>query len=87
MQDRLSSVSDNISGISPVSSGTSDKFSVAQQICAVLDDTPQSIDEIKEHMLFKFGIEISISELAGLMIRMSLQGQVRQVGSGYFVTA
>lgn len=87
MQDRLSSVSDNISGISPVSSGTSDKFSVAQQICAVLDDTPQSIDEIKEHMLFKFGIEVSISELAGLMIRMSLQGQVRQVGSGYFVTA
>lgn len=87
VQDRLSSASEDISDIASVSSKVSDKFSVTHRICAVLDDTPQSVDKIKEQMLFKFGIEISISELAGLMMRMSLQGQIRQVGSGYFTIA
>lgn len=87
MQDRPSTFSDDISDTDPVSFEVSDKFSVTHRIYAVLDDTPQSIDEIKEQMLFKFGIEISLSELTGLMMRMSLQGQIRQVGSGYFTTA
>lgn len=84
VQDKSPSVSEDISDTASVLFETSDKFSVTQRICAVLDDTPQSIDEIKEQMLFKFGIEITIPELAGLVMYMNLQGLIHQVGNGYF---
>ena len=60
------------------------EFSLTNKICSILDDTPRSIDEIRQQLLLKGDIEISISELAGMLMRMSLQDQIHQAGSGYF---
>lgn len=49
-----------------------------------LEDTPQSLEMIKEQMLLKSGKELSLPELMNQLVRLSLMGYVRQIGNSYF---
>lgn len=52
-----------------------------------LEDTPQSVEMIKEQMLLKNGKELSLSELMNQLVKLSLMGYARQIGNSYFVKA
>lgn len=58
---------------------------IQKEILQNLDDTPQSIEIIQEHMLFKCKREISLSELMNQLVKLSLTGYARQIGNSYFV--
>lgn len=50
-----------------------------------LDDTPKSLEMIKELMLSNEKRDVQPSELMGHLVKMSLTGYVRQIGNSYFV--
>lgn len=52
-----------------------------------LDETPQSVEKIKEHMLLKCGGLVSAAELMNELVKLSISGYVKQIGSGYFMKA
>lgn len=56
-----------------------------KEILQNLEDTPQSLEMIQEHMLSKCGKEISLSELMNQLVKLSLTGYARQIGNSYFV--
>ncbi len=50
-----------------------------------LDDTPKSLETIKELMLLNEKRDVQMSELMGQLVKLSLTGYVRQIGNSYFV--
>lgn len=50
-----------------------------------LDDTPQSLETIKERMLLNDKRALSTTELMGQLVKLSLTGYVKQIGNSYFV--
>lgn len=60
---------------------------IQKELLENLEDTPQSPEMIKEHMLSKGGRELSLQELMNQLVKLSLMGYARQIGNSYFVKA
>lgn len=58
---------------------------IQKELLENLEDTPQSPEMIKEHMLLKGGRELSLQELMNQLVKLSLMGYARQIGNSYFV--
>lgn len=58
---------------------------IQKELLENLEDTPQSPEMIKEHMLSKGGRELSLQELMNQLVKLSLMGYARQIGNSYFV--
>lgn len=52
-----------------------------------LNEMPQSVEKIKEHMLLKCGYAVSIAELLNELFKLSVSGYVKQIGNSYFMKA
>lgn len=60
---------------------------IQKELLENLEDTPQSPEMIKEHMLSKGERELSLQELMNQLVKLSLMGYARQIGNSYFVKA
>lgn len=58
---------------------------VQTELLQNLDDTPRSLEMIKEQMLLNYRKDVSIPELMDQLVKLSLTGYVRQIGNSYFV--
>ncbi|MCM1086978.1 MAG: DNA-processing protein DprA [Muribaculaceae bacterium] len=58
---------------------------IQREILQSLDDTPQSVEIIKERMLSKFQREMTLPELMNQLVKLSLCGLAKQIGGSYFV--
>lgn len=52
-----------------------------------LNEMPQSVEKIKEHMLLKCGYTVSVAELLNELFKLSVSGHVKQIGNSYFMKA
>ena len=70
-------------------SGASVKLLSALQadLLDTLEEVPQSVEKIKEHMLRKGGPVLSAAEIASELMRLSIAGLAKQIGNGYFIKA
>ena len=70
-------------------SGASVKLLSALQadLLDTLEEVPQSVEKIKEHMLRKGGPVLSAAESASELMRLSIAGLAKQIGNGYFIKA
>lgn len=50
-----------------------------------LEETPQSLEIIRKRMLLNCRRDITLSELTNQLVKLSLDGLVRQIGSSYFM--
>lgn len=58
---------------------------IQKELLQNMDDTPQSLERIKELMLLNGRRELSDAELMSQLVKLSLTGYVRQIGNSYFV--
>ncbi len=50
-----------------------------------LSTIPQSMEQIKEQVLLKYGRDLALPQLADQLVSLSLNGYARQIGNGYFI--
>lgn len=55
------------------------------QIMGVLDDSPKSVEMIKEQLLLKYNRDVALPELMNQLVKMGLYGMARQISNSYFV--
>lgn len=51
----------------------------------ILEDTPQSVEMIKQRMLLNGDCDIPLPELMNELVKLSLNGLARQIGNSYFM--
>ncbi|MCM1252252.1 MAG: DNA-processing protein DprA [Clostridium sp.] len=79
MLHALTGKMENASAAEPLLSG------IQADILQNLDDTPQSLEKIKERMLLYSKRDISLTEIMNQLIKLSLDGWVKQIGNSYFM--
>lgn len=72
-------------GMSGYKSVTMILSDIQKDILESLEDTPQLPETIKERMLLKNRRELPLPELVNQLVKLSLMGYARQLGSSYFV--
>ena len=81
-QDMIGSLTGQIS----VQKGSASLLSDRQiDILDNLEDTPQSVEMIKQRMLSNCSRDVPLPELMNELVKLSLNGQARQIGNSYFM--
>lgn len=57
---------------------------IQSELMQVLEETPQSVETIKEHLLSNYNRDISLPELLNQLMKLTFCGLVKQIGNSYF---